>query len=254
MKRLEGQVAIVTGAGRGIGRAIALALAAEGAHITLSSRTQTELDVVAAEIEQIGGQALVVVADLTNAQQVNRMAEATISRFGAIHILVNNAGGMPSERYAADGSLFLPPSLWEIPEEIWDGTLATNLKSLFLCLKVVMPHVIQQQRGEVINISSQAGRTLFHQAADYCVAKHGAILLTEIAALQAAPHGVRVNAISPGLVDTPGQRRLMATFMPEDRFPPMISAESIAAAALYLLCDAPKAMTGQTLDLFNVRG
>lgn len=254
MKRLEGQTAIVTGAGRGIGRAIALALATEGAHVTLCARTQSELDTVAAEVKRLGGQALVVVADLTRAQEVNRMVEATLGRFGAIDILVNNAGGVPSERYAADGSILLPPTLWEMPEEIWDSTLATNLKSVFLCMKSVLPHLVQQRRGEVINISSRAGRTRFTLGTDYCVAKHGVILLTELAALQAAPHGVRVNAISPGMVDTPGQRRLLSTFMPEDKFPPMMTAEEIAAATLYLLYDAPKAMTGQTLDLFKVAG
>lgn len=254
MQRLQGQVAIVTGAGRGIGRAIALALAAEGAHVTLCSRTQSELAAVAAEIEQLDGQALVVVADLTNTQAVKRMVEATITRFGAVDILINNAGGMPSERYAEDGSVLLPPTLWEMPEEIWDGTLATNLKSVFLCLKAVMPHMIQRKRGEVINITSQMGRTRPTYGIDYAVAKHAATTLTEIAALQAAPHGVRIHAIAPGLVDTPGQRRLMATWMAEDDFPPMMSAETVAAAARYLLCDAPKAMTGQTLDLFKISG
>jgi len=251
MKRLEGQVAIVTGAGRGIGRAIALALATEGAYVTLCARTQSELDSVATEIQLLGGQALIVVGDLTSAQQVKRMVEQTVTRFGAIDILVNNAGGIPSERYAADGSLMLPSSLWETPEEIWDSTLATNLKSIFLCLKAVMPHMIQRQRGEVINIISRAGRTLFPQAVDYCTAKHAAMILTELAALQAGPHGVRVNGISPGLVDTPGQRRLMATFMSVEQFPPMVAAETVSAAALYLLCDAPKEMNGQSLDLFK---
>jgi 3-oxoacyl-[acyl-carrier protein] reductase len=254
MQRLQGQVAIVTGAGRGIGRAIALALAGEGAHVALCARTQSELAAVAAEIEQMGEQALVIVADLTNAQAVNRMVEETIRRFGAIHVLVNNAGGVPSERYAADGSLIVPPNLWEMPEEIWDGTLATNLKSIFLCLKAVIPHMSQQQRGEVINITSQFGRVRYALGADYGVAKHAATVLTEIAALQAAPHGVRVNAIAPGLIDTPGQRRFMATMMPEDQFPPMSSAETVAAAALYLLCDAPKTMSGQSLDLFKISG
>lgn len=254
MQRLEEQTAIVTGAGRGIGRAIALALAKEGAQVTICSRTQSELESVAAEIGQLGGQALVVVADLTNAQEVNRMVEATLTRFGAIDILVNNAGGVPSERYAADGSVLLPPTLWEMPEEVWDVTLATNLKSVFLCMKAVLPHLLQQGRGEVINVTSQAGRIRFVQGIDYCVAKHSAILLTELVAIQAAAHGVRVNGIAPGLVDTPGQRRLMATWMAEEDFPPMMSAESIAAAALYLLCDAPKAMTGQTLDLFKISG
>ena len=198
MQRLEGQIAIVTGAGRGIGRAIALALATEGAHVTLCSRTQRELDSVAAEIEQLGGQALVVVADLTNAQEVNRMAQATVTRFRAIDILVNNAGGVPSERYADDGTLLLPPTLWETPEEVWDNTLATNLKSVFLCLKAVMPYMLQQRRGEVINITSRMGRIRYALGADYGVAKHAATVLTEIAALQSASLGVRVNAIARG--------------------------------------------------------
>ncbi len=232
MKRLEGQIAIVTGAGRGIGRAIALALATEGAQVTLCSRTQSELDAVATEIEQLGSQALVVVADLTNAQQVSQMVEETITRFGAIDILVNNAGGVPSERYAADGSLLLPSTLWEMPEAIWDNTIATDLKSVFLCLKAVLPHMIERQRGEIINITSQMGRVAYAVGADYGVAKHAAIALTKIAALQAVTHGVRVNSIAPGLIDTPGQRRFMATWMAEEAFPPMMSSETVAAAVL----------------------
>jgi 3-oxoacyl-[acyl-carrier protein] reductase len=167
MKQLAGQVAIVTGAGREIGRAIALALATE--------------------IEQLGGQALVIVANLTNAQEVKRMVEATITRFRAIDILVNNAGGVPSERYADDGTLLLPPTLWETPEEVWDNTLAANLKSVFLCMKAAMPHMVECKQGNVINITSQMGRVCYAVGADYGLAKHAATTLTEIAALQAAP-------------------------------------------------------------------
>lgn len=252
--RLDDQVAIVTGGGRGIGRAVALALAKEGAHVVVCARTITDIEAVAAEIRHLDRKALVITADVTRAHDVATLVERTKAEFGRIDILVNNAGGVPSELYNPDGSFAGAWNVWEIPEAIWDRIVASNLKSVFLCIKAVMPQMISQQHGEIINIVSQAGRVPYPLEGSYPAAKHAVMALTETAGLQSASYGVRVNGVSPGLIDTPGQRRLMRTLMPEDQLPPMEPAESVAAAVMYLLCDAPKSMTGQSLDLFKTVG
>ncbi len=192
---------------------------------------------------------------MTRIGDIELLAQRTQAEFGGIDILVNNAGGAPTELYQvsdAIGPMTLQP-IWEQPEAAWDQTLETNLKSVFLSLKVVMPYMIGQGHGQIVNVASSMGRRPSNiGAGGYSEAKHAVIALTENAALQAIAHGIRVNAISPGLVDTPGQRRLMATFMSEDDFPPMATAESVAAGAIYLLCDAPETMTGKSLDLFTM--
>jgi len=114
--------------------------------------------------------------------------------------------------------------------------------------------MMSQKRGDIINIVSQPARVPYPLGGAYPAAKHAAMALTETLGLQAATYGIRVNAVSPGLVDTPGQRRLMTLFIPETQLPPLDPPESIAAAVVYLLCDAPKKMTGQSLDLFKIVG
>ena len=249
--KLKGKIAIVTGGGRGIGRAIALALATEGTDVVVAARTQAEIEAVATEIENLGRRALAISADMTKLSDVVQLAKRTHAEFGKIDILVSNAGGAPSEMYDNSGSLEMPVGIWESSEKSWDTLIDANLKSVFLCMKAVMPYMIEQGEGDVINIASAMGRRAGRLGAAYAVAKHAVIGLTQNAALQASEHGVRINAVSPGLIDTPGQRRLMATMMPEDKFPPMDSAESVARGVVYLLCDAPKTMTGQSLDLFQ---
>ena len=253
--KLKGKAAIVTGGGRGIGRAITLALAKEGASVVVSARTQSEIEEVAQEIQNIGQQGLAIAADSTRISDVEKLAESAQAEFGRIDILVNNAGGASSELFdipdAVGPAVRLP--IWEQSEAAWDQTIKTNLKSVFLCVKVVMPYMIAQGNGDVINIASRMGRQPNSiGVGGYGEAKHAVIALTKNAALQAASHGIRINAVSPGLIDTPGQRRIFATMMPEDEFPPMDSAESVAAGVLYLLCDAPKTMTGHSLDLFKI--
>jgi len=254
MERLKGQVAIVTGGGRGIGRAIALALAREGANVAVCARTVTEIEAVAAEIRYLERKALAIAADVTLAHDVETVVERTNAEFGRIDILVNNAGGVPSELYKPDGSLAGGWNIWETPEDRWDRIIASNLKSVFLCIKAVIPQMINQQHGEIINIVSKLGRVPNPTESSYAAAKHAVMALTETVGLQSASYGIRVNGVSPGLIDTPGQRRVMRLSMPENQFPAMDSAESVAAAVLYLLCDAPKSMTGQSLDLFQTGG
>lgn len=250
--RLQGQTAIVTGGGRGIGRAIALALAKEGANVAVCARTKIEIEAVAGEIQELGGDALPIAADVTVAAATEDLVQQTKSAFGGVDILVNNAGGIPGELYDPSGSLTVP-ELWETPEKNWDRMIEANLKSVFLCTKAVMPVMISQGRGEIVNIASAMAHGAWAFGGPYMVAKHGVIALTETLGLTAKVHGVRVNAVSPGLIDTPGQRRFMATLMPADSLPPMECPDPIAAAVLYLLCEAPRGMTGQALQLFQVR-
>jgi 3-oxoacyl-[acyl-carrier protein] reductase len=213
-----------------------------------------DIEAAATEIRQTGRKAIAISADVTIAQQVEDLVVRTKAEFGTIDILVNSAGGIPSELYGLDGAAPASITVWDTPEVVWDLMIASNLKSVYLCIKAVMPHMISQQRGDIINIVSQAGRVPYLLGGPYPAAKHAAMALTETVGLQAATYGIRVNAVSPGLVDTPGQRRVMTLFMPEDQLPPMDPPESIAAAVLYLLCDAPKNMTGQSLDLFKIVG
>jgi 3-oxoacyl-[acyl-carrier protein] reductase len=250
--RLERQTALVTGGGRGIGRAIAIALAGEGANLTVCARTPSEIEAVAAEIEALGRKALAISADVTDAAQVQHLVERTQAAFGGIDILINNAGGMPSELYDASGSVPLG-ELWETAERYWDRMLETNLKSVFLCTKAVMPGMIARGGGNIINIASAMGHGAWAGGGPYVIAKHGVITLTQSLGLTAVKHGVRVNAVSPGLIDTPGQRRVMRALMPAEKLPPMEPPEPVAAAVLYLLCEAPPAMVGQALQLFQVR-
>jgi 3-oxoacyl-[acyl-carrier protein] reductase len=251
--RLEGKTAIVTGGGRGIGRAIALALAREGANVALCSRTASEIEGVAEEVRQLGRTAMTCTADLTASEHVATLVERTLATFGGIDILVNNAGGIPAELYDASGSLAIG-EIWEMAEALWDRTIEANLKSVFLCVKAVMPAMVAGGGGHIVNIASAMAHGAWPFGGPYVVAKHGVIALTESLGLTAAKHGVRVNAVSPGLIDTPGQRRFFKGLgMEESSFPPMEPPEPVAAAVLYLLCDTPPGMTGQALQLFQVR-
>ncbi|MEW4490417.1 SDR family oxidoreductase [Thalassoglobus sp. JC818] len=250
--KLEGKSAIVTGGGRGIGRSIALALANEGADVVISARTQAEIDLVASEIGRLGRRGVAVAADVTRADHVEQLATRTHNEFGRIDVLVNNAGGILPAVCDNSGEFEQSRGVWEVPESSWDRLIEANLKSVFLCMKAIIPYMIEQNHGDIINIGSRMGRQIRGFCGGYAEAKHAVIALTQNSALQAAAFGIRVNAVSPGLVESPGQKQFMARLMPEEEFPPMDSAESVAAAVLYLLCDAPKSMTGQSLDSFSL--
>jgi 3-oxoacyl-[acyl-carrier protein] reductase len=167
--------------------------------------------------------------------------------------LINNAGGIPTELYDANGALGVPGLLWELGEEKWDRIIAANLTSVFLCTKAALPQMIARGRGDVVTIASRMGRVVATLGGPYAVAKTAVITLTQLFAVEAQTHGVRVNAVSPGLIDTPGQRRFMTAVLPPNTpLPPMETAESVAQAVLYILCAAPRTMNGQSLDTFGV--
>jgi len=246
MKQLEGKIAIVTGAGRGIGREIALSLGAQGAYVYGVSRTLLDLEETVALIKENGGKAFAFPLDLTHETNVINMVAQVEKLSGGIDILINNAGGYPREIYNQRDKQAI--RLWEWSKEQWDQILKTNLDIPFLCMKHVIPVMIRQQQGDIINISSRMGR-IASQMGGYAVAKGGIITMTKTAAIQTQEYGIRVNAISPGMLDTPGQRAYNHSVGQDHAI--MGTPKSVANATLYLLLGAPAQMTGQSLDLFS---
>ena len=239
---LEGKGAIVTGAGRGIGKAIALSLADLGADVVVAARTASDIETTASEIAAKGRRALALPTDVRLSDQVNKLIEKTVAQFGRIDILVNNAGGS-----------FFAPTL-ELSEGGWDALIRENLKSVFLCSKAAAKVMIEQKKGSIINISSVGGFRPYSSNAAYGAAKAGVINLTMTMAMDLAPYNIRVNSIAPGSIATEGaiqiqkadpelmQRRLAS--IPLGRHG---RAWDSAGAVIYLASEASSYITGQTL-------
>ncbi|HEV8539271.1 MAG TPA: SDR family NAD(P)-dependent oxidoreductase [Bacteroidota bacterium] len=187
---LKGKIAIVTGAGRGIGRAIAQALAKQGAHVVACARTKSEIEVVAAEVEKLGGKALAVQADISRESDVSSLTSRTIESFGTVDILVNNAGIGSFAKVAE----LLPRDF----DRMWE----VNMRGLFLCSRAVIPYMTKQKSGDIINLSSLAGRNAFIGGAGYCATKWALIGFTRCLMLEVREHGIRVITLCPGSVDT----------------------------------------------------
>ncbi|KPK89372.1 MAG: hypothetical protein AMJ94_12285 [Deltaproteobacteria bacterium SM23_61] len=239
---LKGKVAIVTGAGRGIGKAIAQALA--GAHATV---VVNDVDLGAAEevargIEASGGKALPVKADVRNEEEINRMVEITVRKLGGIHVLVNNAG------------IILRKPAEEIAEEEWDRVIDINLKGSFLCGRAAAQAMIKGgQGGRIINISSIMGGVALPPRAAYCASKGGIVALTKDLAAEWAKHAITVNAIAPGWTVTEMTqsyfsqepvRRFVLERIPLNR---LGKPEDIAHAAVFLASEYSDYITGQTI-------
>lgn len=244
--KLKGKIAIITGAGKGIGREAALAVAAEGATVAAVARTQADLNETVKMIEDKGGSAAAFSHDLTVGAEVQAMVDEVTEKYGKIDILVNNAGGYPSEVYKNIEHQAI--KLWEWSEEQWDQIIKTNVRIPFLCMKHVLPVMLAQKSGKVVSVSSRMGR-IASQMGAYAVAKGAVITMTKTAAIQTQEYGIQVNAVSPGIVDTPGQR-VYNHSVGQDGVK-MGSAADVAKAIVYLLCDVPPVMTGQSIDLFT---
>jgi NAD(P)-dependent dehydrogenase (short-subunit alcohol dehydrogenase family) len=197
--KLEGRVAIVTGAGGGIGKGIALLYAQEGAKVVVVNRSESGLQTVK-EIEEGGGEAIWISTDVGISEQVQKMVQKTLDSYGKIDILVNNAAVQ-----------YLHP-LWELPEDLFFKMLQTNLGGYFHCAKYVIPHMIDQGGGIIINISSNLAFRALKTFAGYSATKGGIVSMSRALALECAPHGIRVNCICPGSTITPIMDPILATF------------------------------------------
>jgi 3-oxoacyl-[acyl-carrier protein] reductase len=187
---MKGKIAWVTGSGRGIGRAIAIALANHGAQVVLSARTVSEIEAVASEITELGGQALAMPCDVRHADQVRRLVVAVQRTYGEIDVLVNNAGVAVFDKIA------------DTSEGDWDAMMDTNLKGAFLCTQTVLPSMVERQTGHIINIVSVAGKTPYYKCGGYCASKFGLLGFTEVLRMETRKYGVRVSSLMPGATDT----------------------------------------------------
>jgi 3-oxoacyl-[acyl-carrier protein] reductase len=240
MTRLAGRTALVTGGSGGIGAAIAAAFGRAGARVAVHYHRQAaRAAAVAAQVEAAGGEAFSVPADVTDGASVREMVEATLARYGAIDVLVNNAGIL-------DRAL-----VHEMADEVWDRMMATNLRSVFLCTRAVLPHMLARGSGAIINMSSTLAQKGITGHAHYAAAKGGIIAFTRALAREVGPKGIRVNCIAPGPIETEmigplndeARRRGSALFalrrfgVPED----------VAPTAVFLASDDAGYYAGQTL-------
>jgi len=251
--KLKDRVAIVTGAGRGIGRETALELAREGAKVVVNDIVQERIDAVVGEVKAAGAEAIGIKADVTKSGEVQRAIEEAVRHFGRIDILVNNAGVFP----------FHP--LLEMKEEEWDEVLAVNLKSAFNCTKAVLPVMVDQKSGNIINISSIDGGVIGLAPGDeglchYATAKAGMIGFTRAAASELGPYSIRVNAVTPGACLTPAVEAIAEDFlsgkraMPKVQYTDLVPIQNrfgqsieVAKAVVFLASDDSAYITGQSI-------
>ena len=231
--KLTGQTAIVTGAGRGIGRSTAIALAQEGANVVLAARSVSEIEAVADEIRSAGQESLPVPTDVSNKSEVESMVKQTLDRFGKVDILVNNAGV----------AIHNPIPL--IREEDWDLNIAVNLKAVFLCTQAVFSHMCEQGHGHIVNVSSLAGKHPGARYGAYATAKFGVTGFTGVTNAEGGRYGVKATLIQPGATDTKMRRDNH-----DDELSKLAQPEDVADLILFAVKQPPQVHT-PTLDLYT---
>jgi NAD(P)-dependent dehydrogenase (short-subunit alcohol dehydrogenase family) len=240
---LAGRVAIVTGGRRGIGRAIALALAEAGADVALGDRVvdDGELEAVAVEIKRRGRRSLAVQVDITRKADVDNLVQKTLAELGTIDILVNNA------------AMNIRAPLLELNEEGWDRVIDTDLKGYYLCSQAAGKIMVKQKRGDIINIASTAAMYTAPEMGAYCIAKAGVVMLTRILAVELAPYNIRVNAVAPSMVKTKFSQPLWsdtATLQEIEAGIPLgrlAEPKDIVGSVLFLASEASAYITGHTI-------
>jgi len=238
--KLENKVAIVTGSGQGIGKGIALELAKEGAKVVVSDINQENIEKTVGEIESLGSDALGVRADVSNFSDVTQLVKETVKKFGRVDILVNNAGIYPFKPLAG------------MEEKDWDKVLDVNLKGVFNCTRAVLPEMTKQNSGSIINIASIAGAVVgFSNLAHYSASKGGVLGFTRSAALELAQHKIRVNAIAPGAIETPGAKiadeEVARQFVQAVPLKRMGQSIDIGRAVVFLASEDSSYVTGQMI-------
>jgi len=249
---LRGRTALVSGASRGIGRAIALALAEAGADVALTARNPSDLELVAGQVRARGVRAVALACDITQAGQVSRLPGDLEANFGPIDILVNNAGYAESHKFLGH------------PDELWQRHLEVNLTGTFRMCKAFAPSMVARRWGRIINIASVAGKVGGRYTAAYTASKHGVLGLTRTLALELAPHDITVNAICPGYVDTSmtaqtirnivertgrseqEARAVLEGLNPQQR---LIAPEEVAAVVVLLASEVARGINGQAINL-----
>lgn len=240
--KLMDRVAIVTGAAQGIGRAIALGLAGEGAHVVVADLQAAKAAETAAEIEKMGRRSLALGVDVSDLAAISAMIQKTVETFGAIDILVNNAG------------IALPTPFLETTEADWDQIIDVNLKAAFFCSQYAARIMVEQGRGKIVNLASTSSFVAGRQEVPYAISKAGVRMLTAAASAELAPYGINVNAIAPGLIKTPlTARHFSSPEALEARVrakTPMGRAglpEDLVGAVIFLCSDEAAYVTGHTL-------
>ena len=249
--RFEGRTAIVTGAAQGMGRAISKAFIDEGATVLLADLNSEKVVQTSKELDAGRGVASAVTCDVTNAGHVASMIQTGIDRYGKIDHFVNNAG-----------TITMHPVV-ELTEEDWDLNMTVNAKGVFLCMRAVLPHMLERKSGTIVNVASQAGKRGYRLFAHYCASKAAVILLSKGTALEVAPH-VRINCVCPGIVNTDMMEREYAweeamtgepkesiqkrwmSGIPMQRFQ---EPEDVAKLVMFLASDDSSEMTGQAVNI-----
>lgn len=240
--RLKGKVGVVTGSSRGIGRAIAIKFAKEGAAVVVNSRKKASAQKVVDEIKKTGGKAIAVAGDVSKAETAKKLVDAAVKKFGSLDVFVNNAGVVSYSNFV------------DLKEKEWDSLMDVDLKGVFLCSQAAARQMIKQGNGgKIINISSIAGFIGFHDLPHYCAAKAGVIELTKQMALELALHRINVNSIGPGAIQTEMTKELegdpkaieqILTRIPLGR---LGQPEEIANVAVFLASDEASYITGVTI-------
>ena len=240
---LSGKVAVVTGAGRGMGRYMALDLARYGADLVLCSQTLSELEAVSGEVEALGRKTLVVRTDVGQIAEIERMTAMAVERFGRIDILVNNAG------------MNVPQWAEEVTEETWDRITNVNVKGVFFCAQTVGKVMIRQKKGKIINISSQSGSVGLIKRSAYCSSKGAVNQLTRVLALEWGKHNICVNALAPTFVETPMTRPMLQEksfrdyVMGNILLGRLCKPEDLTGGLIFLASDASDMVTGHILHI-----